>query len=55
MAKFKCTLEPDEEHIKRFNLTFECDDEGEAEINAMVEVKQNASDYFTINVEEITP
>ena len=55
MAKFKCTLEPDEEHIKRFNLTFECDDEEDAECQALIEVKQNASDYFTINVEEIKP
>ena len=43
--KYKCTIDVDESHIKRFDLTFEAEDEEDAEAQALMEVKQNLHDY----------
>ena len=40
------------EHVKRFDLTFDAEDEQDAEAQAMMEVKQNAGDYFTAYADE---
>ena len=53
MKKYRCKLIPDIEHIKRFDLTFEAENEMEAENQTIIEVKQNADDYFDVEVEEI--
>ncbi len=44
MKKYRCKLIPDVEHIKRFDLTFEAENEMEAENQTIIEVKQNADD-----------
>ena len=50
--KYKCTIDVDKEHVKRFDLTFDAEDEQDAEAQAMMEVKQNAGDYFTAYADE---
>jgi len=45
--KYKCTIDVDESHVKRFDLTFEAEDEQDAEAQALMEVKQNLHDYVT--------
>jgi len=53
MAKYKCTIDDvDMEHINRFNLTFDAENESDAESQAMIEVKQNLQDYIVINAEK---
>tara|TARA_B100001063_G_C16355474_1_gene353469 strand:+ start:247 stop:417 length:171 start_codon:yes stop_codon:yes gene_type:complete len=47
MTKYKVSLSVDKNWIDRFDLTFEADSEHEAETMAMIEVKQNLSDYIT--------
>ena len=50
--KYRVSLEVDTEHVKRFDLTFDAEDEQDAEAQAMMEVKQNAGDYFTAHADE---
>ena len=50
--KYKCTIDVDENHVKRFNLTFEAEDEQDAEAQALTEVKQNLHDYVTVYTEK---
>ena len=50
--KYKCTIDVDESHVKRFDLTFEAEDEQDAEAQALMEVKQNLHDYVTVYAEE---
>jgi hypothetical protein len=50
--KYRVSLEVDTEHVKRFDLTFDAEDEQDAEAQAMMEVKQNAGDYFTAYADE---
>jgi hypothetical protein len=50
--KYRVSLTVDEEHVKRFDLTFDAEDEQDAEEQAMMEVKQNAGDYFTAYADE---
>ena len=50
--KYKCTIDVDESHVKRFDLTFEAEDEQDAEAQALMEVKQNLHDYVTVCAEE---
>ena len=52
MKKYRVSLEVDKEWVKNFNLTFDAVDEQDAETQAMVEVKQNLSDYLTAYAEE---
>ena len=52
MAKYRCTLSVDKEWVDRFNLVFDVDDEQDAELEAMTQVKENLSDYITVYVEE---
>ena len=47
MKKYKVSLEVDKEWVKNFDLTFDAEDEQDAEAQAMVEVKMNLSDYIT--------
>ena len=47
MAKYRVSLSVDKNWIDKFDLTFEADSECEAETMAMIEVKQNLSDYIT--------
>ena len=42
----------DKEHVERFDLTFEAEDEQDAEAQALMEVKQNLHDYVTVCAEE---
>lgn len=51
--KYKVTLEVDQEWVKNFDLSFDADDELEAEAQAMVEVKMNLGDYITAYAEEV--
>ena len=50
--KYKCTIDVDKSHVKRFDLTFEAEDEADAEAQALMEVKQNLHDYVTGCAEE---
>ena len=50
--RYRVSLEVDTEHVKRFDLTFDAEDEQDAEAQAMMEVKQNAGDYFTAYADE---
>ena len=50
--KYKCTIDVDKEHVERFDLTFEAEDEADAEAQALTEVKQNLHDYVTVCAEE---
>ena len=50
--KYRVSLEVDTEHVKRFDLTFDAEDEQDAVAQAMMEVKQNAGDYFTAHADE---
>ena len=52
MKKYRVSLEVDKEWVKNFNLTFDAVDEQEAEAQAMIEVKQNLSDYITAFADE---
>ena len=52
MKKYRVSLEVDKEWVKNFDLTFDADSEQDAETQAMVEVKQNLSDYLTAYAEE---
>ena len=52
--KYKCTIDVDESHVKRFDLTFEAEDEEDAEAQALMEVKQNLHDYVTVCAEEMS-
>jgi len=47
MKKYRVSLEVDKEWVKNFDLTFDAADEQDAEAQAMIEVKQNLSDYIT--------
>jgi len=51
--KYICTLEADINWIDNFDLTFEASNENEAKAAALVEVKQNLHDYFTVCVDEV--
>ena len=50
--KYRVSLSVDEEHVKRFDLTFDAEDEQDAEEQAMIEVKQNLHDYVTVCADE---
>ena len=52
MKKYRISLEVDTEHVKRFDLTFDAENEQDAETQAMVEVKQNVNDYITAYADE---
>ena len=52
MKKYRVSLSVDENWVKRFDLTFDAVDEQDAEAQAMVEVKQNLSDYITAYADE---
>ena len=52
MKKYRVSLEVDKEWVKNFNLTFDAVDEQDAETQAIVEVKQNLSDYITAYADE---
>ena len=53
MIKYKCKLIPDKKYIKDFCLTFECENEQDAELETYVHLKTNIQDYFNIEVERI--
>ena len=50
--KYRVSLEVDTEHVKRFDLTFDAEDEQDAEEQAMIEVKQYLGDYITAYADE---
>ncbi len=50
--KYRVSLSVDEEHVKRFDLTFDAEDEQDAEEQAMMEVKQYLGDYITAYADE---
>ena len=50
--KYRVSLEVDTEHVKRFDLTFDAEDEQDAEAQALIEVKQNLHDYVTVCADE---
>jgi hypothetical protein len=50
--KYKCTIDVDKSHVKRFDLTFEAEDETDAEAQALMEIKQNLHDYITVYTDE---
>ena len=52
MKKYRVSLEVDKEWVKRFDLTFDADSEQDAQAQAMIEVKQNLSDYITAYADE---
>ena len=52
MKKYRVSLEVDKEWVKNFDLVIEAEDEQGAEMEAMIEVKQNLSDYITDYAEE---
>ena len=52
MKKYRVSLSVDENWVKRFDLTFEAENEQDAEAQAMIEVKQNVSDYITAYADE---
>ena len=52
MKKFKVSLSVDQDWVNQFNLVYEAENESEAESQALMEVSQNLSDYFTAEAEE---
>ena len=52
MKKYRVSLEVDKEWVKNFNLTFDAVNEQDAQAQAMIEVKQNLSDYITAFADE---
>ncbi len=52
MKKYRVQLDVDKEWVERFDLTFDAEDEQDAESQALVEVKMNLSDYITAYAEE---
>ena len=52
MKKYRVSLDVDEKWVKRFDLSFEAENEQDAEAQAMIEVKQNVSDYITAYADE---
>jgi len=52
MKKFRVSIEVDEQHVKRFDLIFDAEDEQDAEAQAMAEVKTNLGDYITAFADE---
>ncbi len=52
MKTYRVSLEVDKEWVKNFNLTFDAVDEQDAQAQAMIEVKQNLSDYITAYADE---
>jgi len=52
MKKYRVSLEVDKEWVKNFDLTFDAVDEQDAQAQAMIEVKQNLSDYITAYADE---
>ena len=52
MKKYRVSIEVDEEWVKRFYLTFDAEDEQDAEAQAMMEVKMNLGDYITAYADE---
>ena len=52
MKKYRVSLEVDKEWVKNFDLTFDADSEQDAQAQAMIEVKQNLSDYITAYADE---
>ena len=59
MRKWKCTLIPNQEHIKKFNMTYEIDKNNNGDCSdvattlALGDVKQTLTNYFKVDVEEI--
>ena len=53
MKKYKCELIPDKKYIKDFCITFECEDEQDAELETYVHLKENIQDYSDIKIEEV--
>ena len=52
MKKYRVSIEVDEEWVKRFDLTFDAEDEQDAEAQAMMEVNMNLGDYITAYADE---
>ena len=52
MKKYRVSLEVDKEWVENFNLTFDAEDEQDAESQAMMEVKMNLGDYITAYANE---
>jgi len=50
--KYRVSLDVDEKWVKRFDLTFDAEDEQDAEEQAMMEVKMNLGDYITAYADE---
>jgi hypothetical protein len=53
MKKYRVTLNVDDGWVENFNQVIEAEDEDEARIEALVEVKMNLHDYIDADVEEI--
>ena len=53
MKKYRCRLIPDKDWIKKFDLTFEAENENEASSEALIQIKQNLTDYFNVDVDEV--
>ena len=52
MKKYRVSLQVDKEWVKNFDLTFDAEDEQDAESQAMMEVKMNLGDYITAYADE---
>ena len=50
--KYRVSLQVDKEWVKNFDLTFDAEDEQDAESQAMMEVKMNLGDYITAYADE---
>ena len=53
MKKYRVTLNVDDGWVENFSQVIEAEDEEEARIEALVEVKMNLHDYIDADVEEI--
>jgi len=53
MKKYRVTLNVDDGWVENFNQVIEAEEEDEARIEALVEVKMNLHDYIDADVEEI--
>jgi len=52
MKKYRVSLQVDQDWVDNFDLVFEAEDYSDAEAQAMIEVKQNLSDYITAFADE---
>ena len=53
MKKYRVTLNVDDGWVENFSQVIEAEDEEEARIEALVEVKMNLHDYIDADVEEV--